>query len=72
MIRQNSDHTWFCRAGVPGILLHDTQPSFHHSPRDIPRHMSLERLEDAARIILGVIADCAHLADPCLRKAGGP
>ncbi len=65
-VPESSDHTWFCRVGVPGILVHDTQPYVHHSPRDIPRYMSLERLEDAARIILGVLADCAHLADPLL------
>ena len=56
-VPMSSDHTKFCRRGIPAIFMHDTQPYFHHSPLDIPRFMSLERLEDVARIVLGVAVD---------------
>lgn len=61
-VPMSSDHAKFCRRGIPAIYMHDTQPYFHHSPLDIPRFMSAERLEDVARIVLGAILDLAPLA----------
>lgn len=52
-----SDDTEFRDRGVPAVYFHDTQPFFHHSPLDIPRFMSLERLEDIARIVAGIAFD---------------
>lgn len=53
-----SDDVQFRRLGVPVIFAHDSQAVYlHHSPLDIPRFMCLERLEDIARILLGVLVD---------------
>ncbi len=53
-----SDHKVFCDRGIPAVFFNhhgESQPS--DTSLDIPRHVSLERLENVARLALGLILD---------------
>lgn len=63
----NSDHTSFERAGVPTIFLHRGVDPYYHRPGDVPANVEPRHLEEAARLIVGLVQELA-----AVRSAAAP
>jgi len=61
----NSDHTSFERAGVPAVFLHRGVDPNYHRPTDTPAVVEPRHLEEAARLIVGLVQELT-----ALRSAG--
>lgn len=74
----SSDHTSFERAGIRAVFLHRGVDPHYHRPTDVPANVDARHLEEAARLIVGLVqeltqlraADAARLALTGGRAAG--
>ena len=53
-----SDHELFYKRGIPTVFLNDMPDTLvWDTTLDISRNMCLERMEDAAKIVLGIVLE---------------
>ncbi len=50
-----SDHASFERVGVPAVLLHRGIDPYYHRPTDVPSVVDPRNLEEAARLVVGLL-----------------
>lgn len=53
----SSDHTSFERAGVPAVFIHRGVDPHYHRPTDVPANVEARHLEEAARLIVGLVQE---------------
>lgn len=50
-----SDHASFERAGIPAVFLHRGVDPYYHRPTDLPSIVDPRNLEEAARLVVGML-----------------
>ncbi|MGH2373381.1 MAG: M20/M25/M40 family metallo-hydrolase, partial [bacterium] len=67
----SSDHTSFERAGVSAVFLHRGVDPHYHRPTDVPANVEPRHLEEAARLIVGLVQELTVVRSAgVLRPAG--
>jgi aminopeptidase YwaD len=56
-----SDHVSFERFGIPTVFLHRGIDPDYHKPTDLPANVDPRHLEEAARLVVGLVQDLAQL-----------
>ena len=57
----SSDHTSFERAGVPAVFIHRGVDPHYHRPTDVPANVEARHLEEAVRLIVGLVQELTAL-----------
>ncbi len=57
----SSDHTSFERVGVPAVFLHRGVDPHYHRPTDVPANVEPRHLEEAARLVAGLVQELTRL-----------
>jgi aminopeptidase YwaD len=56
-----SDHVSFERQGIPAVFLHRGVDPHYHQPTDVPSNVTPRHLEEAARLVVGLVQDLAQV-----------
>lgn len=52
-----SDHVSFERYGIPAVFLHRGVDPYYHQPTDVPANITPGHLEEAARLVVGLVSE---------------
>jgi aminopeptidase YwaD len=55
-----SDHVSFERYGIPTVFFHRGVDPYYHQPGDVPANITPRHLEEAARLLVGLIQELAQ------------
>ncbi len=57
----SSDHVSFERQGIPAVFLHRGVDLHYHQPTDVPANVTPRHLEEAARLVVGLVQELAQV-----------
>ncbi|MDR7419857.1 MAG: M28 family metallopeptidase [Armatimonadota bacterium] len=57
----SSDHVSFERHGIPTVFFHRGIDPYYHQPGDVPANITPRHLEEAARLVVGLIQELAQV-----------